>query len=250
MIAAGIPVLCTLVIVAQAGWSASGGRESFAFRDVSRNGPPADASPVTWIGAGPSVLVLYERASTKRAHLFNADIAAAGSFAYAGPIDRIAAPSDDRALRLDSRYEYRRFILRDRLVRGVDGIVGVQGLARMLTLTRHASGTQRYRSAGTGLAGVIGARLHRWARWSAEIDWTNGLSVLREHDTHSVDALAETHLWGGSWLTDLSVSATARLSRHASLTGSWLTTGEGNAVSHHSYAFSRRRVVVGVTYDR
>lgn len=250
MIAVGTPVLCTFVILAQAGWSASGGRESFTFRDISRSGPPADASPVSWTGSGPSLVAAYHRASVKRAHLFNVDIASAGSFAYAGPIRRIDAPSDDRAFRFEGRYEYRRFILRDRIARGLDCTLGVQGLARLLTLTRHAGGTQEYDSGGTGVAGVVGARLHRWTRWSAEVAWTNGLTVLREHDSHSVDPLADTHLWGGSWLTDLAVSGSARLTTHAALTASWLTTGEGNAVSHHSYAFERRRALVGVTYGR
>lgn len=248
MFALGTPVLCSFLIVAQAEWSASVGRESFTFRDITRNGPPAEASPIAWTGNGPSLFAIYERASTLRAHRFNVDVASSGSFEYAGPLRRKDAGVDDRAFRLDARYEYRRFILRDRFVRGVDAVIGVQGIARRLALTRHIAGTQHFVSSGTGLAGVAGVRFHRSPRWNAELAWTNGLTVLREHDTHSVDALADVHLWGGSWLTDLALSGTARLSSRASLTASWLRTGEGNAITHHSYAFSRGRLAVGVTY--
>jgi hypothetical protein len=37
--------------VSVTGWPATGGYETFEFRDISRNIPPLDASPVTWRGA-------------------------------------------------------------------------------------------------------------------------------------------------------------------------------------------------------
>jgi len=35
------------------GWSATGGYETFEFRDISRNIQPPDASPIIWRGEGP-----------------------------------------------------------------------------------------------------------------------------------------------------------------------------------------------------
>ncbi|HYT68652.1 MAG TPA: hypothetical protein VEL51_19655 [Vicinamibacterales bacterium] len=250
MFALGTPLLYTVVLLAQAGWSASAGRESFSYRDIARSRPPADASPVAWVGSGPSLFVVHERANARRAHRFNIDLASAGSFEYAGPIVRSDAPSADRAFRVEGRYEYRRYVLRDRVLRGLDAALGIQGIARRLSLTRRGVGTARFASTGAGVAGVAAARLHRWSRWSAELAWTNGLTALREHDTDSIDPLADVHLAGGSWLTDFAISASAHLSKRASLTASWLRTGEGHAVSHHNYAFSRQRMAIGVTYDR
>lgn len=251
MIAPGTSVLCTVVLLAQAGWSASGGRETFAYRDIARNGPPADASPVEWRGSGPSIVLVYERATTRRAHRFTIDVAKAGSFAYSGPVRGIAAPGDDSATRLEGRYEYRRYVLRDRIVRGLAAGIGVQGGGRRLSLQRHPGmATEAMSSTAGSVAGVASARLHRWARWSAQIDWTNGLAFLREHDRHSTDVLSDVRLWGGGWLTDLEVSGTVHLSRRAAVSASFLSTGEGTALSHHSYAFARRRFALGVTYVR
>jgi len=251
MIALGTPVVCTVVLLAQAGWSASGGRETFAYRDIVRSGPPADASPIEWTGSGPSIVIAHERANARRAHRFTIDLAKAGSFSYDSPVREIAAPAADRATRLEGRYEYRRYILRDRLVRGFDAGIGLQGGGRRLSMARQmGTATLRMSSTAGSLAGVAAARFHRWARWSAEIDWTNGLTFLREHDRHSVDALSDVHLWGGGWLTDLAVSGTVRVSKRAALSASVLSTGEGIAVSHHTFAFARRRLAIGVTYDR
>jgi len=250
MFALGTPVLCTFVILAQSGWSASGGRESFSYRDVARAGPPADASPVEWTGVGPSLFVMYERTNEIRAHRFNVDVASAGSFAYEGPVRRVAAPSGDSAFRLEGRYEYRRNYFRDKFVRGLDIPLGVQGLSRRLTLEREVAGTQTFASTTLGVAGSVGARFHRWNRWSADVAWINGMAALWQHDSYSVDALSDVHLHGGGWLTDLSASGRVRLAGHAWFTGAWLRTNEGNYANHHNYVFSRQRLTVGVAYDR
>ena len=62
------------------GWFAAAGPESQSFRDISRGGPPVDASPVEWKGSGPSLALGYERRDVRRFHRFSADIAAARSF--------------------------------------------------------------------------------------------------------------------------------------------------------------------------
>src|SRR5512140_1780354 len=120
------PVAITVAMLAQAGWTVSGGAERFSYRDVSRSGPPADASPVEWEGSGPSFSVAHVSASPHR-HRFTIDFASAGDFAYAGPVRTVAAASNDSATQLEGRYEYRRFPLRDVLVSGLDASIGVEG---------------------------------------------------------------------------------------------------------------------------
>jgi hypothetical protein len=240
-----------LAVLAQSGWTVQGGRETFTYRDVARSGPPADASPVAWTGTGPSWTALYERASATRAHRALVDVASAGSFEYAGPVHRAAASSDDRALRMEGRYEYRRYLFGRRLPRGLDVVGGVQGILRRLSMDRAGiGGRHETTSTSAAIAGVVGVRVLRWTRWRAELEWTNGLAALRERNHYTVDPLAGTHLWGGAWLTDLSVAGGVRIADRVSLTGSWLQTGEGHAVSHHNYVFGRQRLVVGVTYAR
>ncbi len=248
MIALEAPMLCTVVLLGQAGWSASGGRETFTYRDRSA---PRDASPVEWTGGGPSLFIIHERATARRAHRFTIELARAGSFSYDGPVRSISGPAADGVTRLEGRYEYRRYILRDRLVRGFEAGVGLQGGGRRLTLERHTgTATQAMSSTAGTLAAVASARFHRWARWSAEIEWTNGLAFLREHESHSVDLLSDVRLWGGGWLTDLAASGAVHVSRRTAVSASYLSTGEGSAGSHHSYAFARRRLALGVTYER
>jgi hypothetical protein len=250
MFALGTPVLCTLAMLAQSGWSVSAGRESFSYRDVPRAGPPADASPIEWTGVGPSLFVNYERANEKRAHRFTFDAASAGSFVYDGPVTRVDAPSSDSARRIEGRYEYRRYFFRDKFVRGLDIPLGVQGLSRHLSLERQLTVTQSFTSNSAGFGGSIGARFHRWQRWSAEIAWVNGMALIWEHDSYSVDPASAIDLHGGGWLTDLSASGQVRLAQHAWVTVAWLTTGESNYVSHHDYVFARQRLTAGVTYGR
>ena len=80
--------------------------------------------------------------------------------------------------------------------------------------------------------------------------WVNGMALLWEHDSYSVDPASAVDLHGGGWLTDLSASGQVRLTEHAWLTVAWLTTGESNYVSHHDYVFARQRLTAGVTYGR
>jgi hypothetical protein len=251
MFALGAPMLCTAVLLGQAGWSVSGGRETFTYRDVASQGPPPDASPIEWTGAGPSLFIVHERATARRARRFTIELAKAGSFSYDGPVRAIAAPSADGVSRFEGRYEYRGYVLRDRFVRGFDAGLGIQGGGRRLSLERHTgTATDQRSSTSASLGGVASARFHRWMRWSAEVNWTNGLAFLRQYETHSVDVRSDVRLWGGGWLTDLAASGTVHVSKRAAVSASYLSTGEGTAVSHHSYVFARRRLALGVTYER
>src|SRR5689334_8227433 len=72
-------------------WSAQGGVQTFALRDISRTTNPPDASPVAWRGSGPVLSGHYERTGVRAAQLFDGAIARAGSFSYASPIDSTPA---------------------------------------------------------------------------------------------------------------------------------------------------------------
>jgi hypothetical protein len=250
----GAPALFVFALVAQAvpsGWSVSAGPERFSFRDISRSGPPADASPVAWEGSGPSLAVAYTREGPRRFHRVNLDIARASSFAYTGPLRSADAEPSDHVLRLEGRYEYRRYFLDDLFTRGLDVGVGVQGIARRLALTRDTTvGGREEADTTAAIACSLAARWHRSPRWSAEVAWVNGGALLHRRESQTGATEFEHAAWGGGWLTDLAVQGAVRLTDPWSLTVAYLRTGEGTATSHNSYAFDRRRLVAGVTYAR
>ena len=61
------------------GWSVAAGYETFAWRDISRNRRPPDASPVSWRGDGPVVTARYAKRRERSAHIGDVTIASAGS---------------------------------------------------------------------------------------------------------------------------------------------------------------------------
>lgn len=249
MIVTSTVLACALV--AQSGWSMSAGPEQFSFRDISRGGPPADASPVAWEGAGPSFAATYTREGVRRFHRFNADLAHASSFDYAGPVSSTPAPGGDHLLRVEGRYEYRRYVLDDLFTRGFDVGVGVQGIGRRLSFTRGTTtGEHQQSDTSAAIAGTLAARWHRSARWCADIAWINGGALLREGESQDGATSFERSQWGGGWLTDLSLQLAVRLADPWSVSVGYLRTGEGTATEHDSYAFGRRRVIVGVSYAR
>jgi hypothetical protein len=247
----GTCALLAFSLVAQSNWSFSAGPERFAFRDISRSGPPVDASPITWEGTGPSFVSIYTREGRRRFHRVNVDIAAAYSFAYTGPVRSVPAPGGDRLTRLEARYEYRRYLLNDVIARGLDVGIGVQGLGRRLSFTRDTTGGVHREADTTGaIAGSISARWHRSTRWSVEVAWVNGATLLHQHDALEAGTGDNGARWGGGWLTDLDLEGVVRLSAPWSLSVGYLRTGEGTVTSHASYAFGRRRLVAGVIYAR
>ena len=247
----GTYTLLAFALVAQSDWSMSAGPERFSFRDISRSGPPADASPVEWEGSGPSFVGSYSRQGQRRFHHVDVDLARASSFAYTGPVRSTAAPGGDHLLRLEGRYEYRRYVLNDLGARGFDIGIGVQGIGRRLSFTRDTtSGDHEQSDTTAAIAGSVAARWHRSSRWSAEVAYVNGGALLHQHETHNGAAPSEHSRWGGGWLTDLAVQGMVRLKVPWSLTVAYLRTGEGTATSHSSYSFGRQRMVLGVTYAR
>jgi hypothetical protein len=235
-----------------AGWSVSAGAESQSVRDISRGGPPVDASPVEWRGSGPSINIAYERPGERRFHRFTVDVSSAGSFAYVGPVQHVTAPEGDRLWRFEGRYEYRRYPLDDLFMRGLHGGIGVQGIGRRLGYTRGAStfAQQHNHETAAAIACVAAMRIDRWRRWWADIEWVNGISANHGSESLDIDPLADASRWGGGWLTDLSARVTVRLTGKTALTVSYVRADEGTMVSHNAYAMSRRRITGGVTYAR
>lgn len=247
----GAYTLLAFALVAQSDWSMSAGPERFSFRDISRQGPPADASPVTWEGTGPSFVGTYTREGLRRFHRVNVDFETASSFVYAGPVRSTAAPGGDHLLRLEGRYEYRRYFLTDFVARGLDVGVGVQGIGRRLSFTRGTTvGDREQADTTAALACSVAAKWHRWERWSAEVVWVNGGAAVRQRESQAGTVSFDRSRWGGGWLTDLTVQGSVRLAAPWSLSVGYLTTGEGTATTHNSFAFGRRRMVAGVTYAR
>jgi hypothetical protein len=228
------------------------GAESQSVRGISRGGPPVDASPVVWRGSGPSLSIAYERGARRRLHRATLDLSQAGSFAYVGPITRVDASGEDGLRRVEGRYEYRRYPFDDLVMRGLHAGVGVQGIGRHLRFTRRASAfaTQRNSETTAAIAVVAALRVDRWARWTADLEWVNGISTNYGSQRLDIDPLADLRGHGGGWLTDLSARVTVRVAPALALTVAYLRADEGTMVSSNSAATARRRVIAGVTYAR
>jgi hypothetical protein len=194
---------------------------------------------------------IYTREGVRRLHRVNVDVARAASFVYAGPLHRTDAASSDHVLRLEGRYEYRRYLFGDLFTRGLDVGLGVQGIGRRLSFTRDTTVGGREESDTTAaIACALAARWHRSPRWWIEAAWMNGGALLHRRESQTGATEFDHAAWGGGWLTDLAVQGAVRLTDPWSLTVAYLRTGEGTATSHNSYAFDRRRLVAGVTYAR
>ncbi|HSL22269.1 MAG TPA: hypothetical protein VK886_12095 [Vicinamibacterales bacterium] len=237
---------------AAARWVVTGGYETFAFRDISRSGRPVDASPIAWEGQGPAVGVTYERQDARRLHRIQVSAARTGGFAYRSPTRLTDAAGGDAASRVDARYEYRRYPLRDLLLDGLDVGIGAQGIAGRVSAVRETSPslTARFAHSDIGAAGVIGARLRRWNGFELEAAWINGLVISRRQREHSADALSSAASWGGGWLEEIRLTGRVRLSRATALTVGWWRSGEGFGSDHFNYATKRNAIMAGVSYAR
>jgi hypothetical protein len=233
------------------GWSASGGYESFGFRDISRNGRPPDASPVEWRGEGPSVQGRYERARERSSHIGSVTAASAGKFTYAAAGASLPASSADTASRFDVRYEYRRHL---RSNRGFDGLrisAGVQAIGARLALERHVASTSNTsRMTGGGGAVVVAVNVSRWRSLHLFADWANGVVISQRRSSHSADALASVKTSGGQWLTDITAGADTPIANGVRLRFQWQRSNAGYGSSHFSFAERHQAWTIGATYAR
>ena len=234
------------------GWSAAAGYETFAFRDISRNIRPPDASPIAWRGAGPVVAARYDRSRGRSSHLADVSVALARDFSYVSPVRSVAAFDADRASRFDVRYEYRRYLWQDVGVKGLEVGAGIQGVGSRVAFERHVSAfaSESTRIAGGGAAGVAAVRWHYGDRLQAHASWANGAVVSRRRSAHSADPLAAGTFSGGHWLTDLIVGGDWRVTSATHVTVVWRRSFEGYSSNHYSYAGTRQSLSVGMTYAR
>ena len=233
-------------------WAAQGGLESFSLRDISRNIKPPDASPITWHGTGPAVVGHFDWSGLRAAHLVDASVSRARDFSYVSPIGANAAGASDVASRFDMRYEYRRYLVRDAGIRGLDVGAGLQAIGTRVAFDRHITPVlaTRTRISGGGVGVAVSARLRRWQRAQAYVTWVNGEIVSRLHAEHSSSQGAVAPSGGGNWFTDLTARVDWRLSRSTKLSATWRRGYEGYDSNHYHYSARRHALTVGALYVR
>ena len=237
---------------AEVSWRVTGGSETISLRDIARTGTPVDASPVAWRGHGPALLIQHLRRSGRREHRFEVSAGRAGDFVYETSLESLARPESDSSARVDGRYEYRRYLFSDVLVRGLDIGAGAQGGLLYRRRSRHVpDGIEEAESRSALLTAVVAtARFHRSPRVSVQVSWTNGGHIGRSVERYSVDAAANRTRWGGGWLTELAIEADVAVTRRTYVTIGYLRGDDGLLSSHRSFAGARRALTIGVTYAR
>lgn len=233
-------------------WTVGAGYEQFGFRDVARATRTVDASPVTLSGWGPTVRARHSRLRPGRLHQFDVSASRVGRLSYDTRAGSRATPSGNRATRLETRYEYRRYPFRDLLIAGLDAGLGLQGSGGWTSITRVMSPAldSRDGALGTGIAAVAALRMRRWDRVDVIGTWSFGGVITRRRLRHSASGLASSGLWGGGWQADWSVGADVRTSHRTRLSLEALGGGGVRLASHQSHALSRTRLTVGVTHVR
>jgi hypothetical protein len=233
-------------------WRLAGGTSSLWIRDVSRTRRPVDASPVSWTGHGIALVAERDRRTARRLHHLEVSFEQIGDAAFRTPLAEFRRPGGDAAMRVDGRYEYRRYPFVDLGVRGLDVGVGIQGGAELTSVTQHFDPAIEVRvretNLTTGLAAA--ARLRRWQRVQIEAAWINGLSIGRNTKRHSAAAEPTVREWGGGWLSDLTLRVDLRVSNRTMIFASYFGTGRGAFVSHDGSASGRRRWMMGVSHGR
>ena len=235
-----------------ASWQVEAGRDTVALRDVARTGRPVDASPVAWSGDGPGLLVRHTRPAGRRVHRFEFAASRASHFAFKTPLDSFDRPARDAFSRFEVRYEYRRYLISNLLIRGLDLGAGVQGGGTRTHLTRQFDGGLESSESRTAFrtAVVAAARFRRSSRFGFEVDWTNGGHIDHATERHSVDPASTITRSGGGWLTDLVVAADVAVSTHTSVALQYRRSDEGLLSSHRNFTTARRSWSVGVIYAK
>jgi hypothetical protein len=231
----------------QSSWTALSGIEQFSLRDIARFGPPVDASPVSWEGAGPVLVVRRDRQSPSRRHGLEVTLAGAGSFEYRSPFGSYAAVSDDGARRVEGRYEYDRRILTRRLPTFIEAVVGVRASGQYLSLTHHVDPSWDIglstRSAAAAI--VVGGTFGRGRRLWADVQFGNAVVIgwLQPHgDVSGTSA--------GGWTTDLEGGVNLQTTTTLSVAVRIATRGDTFLGSHRSFSTSTPRVTLGVRYAK
>lgn len=246
------PALAQTRSVTASTWRVTAGYESIAVRDIARTTRPLDASPVAWRGAGPRLVVDHRRSNARRDHVFLLAAHRAGNFAYETDLTRVERPQDDRYTRVEGRYEYRRYLLTDLVLHGLDLGVGAQtGLSRT-RLNRRIDGGLESSDARTAMMGsvVLAARYRPSDRIALSVAWANGAHVGWASDRHSADAASARTRSGGGWLTDLNAMASMGLGSRTALVVRFDQWDDAEHSSHRNLTSRRHAFTAGVTYGR
>lgn len=233
-----------------ASWRVAFGRDDAALRDIARCCKPVDASPVTFRGTGTALFVEHQRLRGARLQRLEFSVARTGNFVYDSGLEKIARPEGDRFTRLDARYEYRRYLFSNVLVRGLDLGAGLSlgGSRSRLTREMDDNLVTTKTHLDVLIAFVTAARFRR-SRFGVEVNWGNGGRISRIGERHSA-AADHPSQWGGGWLADLSIGADVSVSERVSLTARFLSTGDTVLSSHSQHTSDRNSLMVGVTYAK
>ena len=230
----------------QSSFTASSGIEQFSLRDIARTGPPVDASPVSWEGSGPVLVIGYDRTTPSRRHAFEISIASADGFEYQTPF-RSRPASGDSASRFEMRYEYDRRVLSRHLPALVAATIGVRGAGEFRSFTRTVDPawdiglSTRTASATVVLAAVIG----RGHRLSGDVRYGNA-AVFGWLDPNGETSASS----GAGWTTDLDSGVAVQMTTSLALTARVLKRGDGFLGNHRSFSTSNPRFTAGVRYAK
>jgi hypothetical protein len=234
----------------EATWRISAGHESFDFRDIAKNKPPVDGSPVVWRGDGPALTIDHTRRQPFRLHRFDLTVSSNGRFAYDLGVGESARPAGDHASFVSGQYDYRRYFGRSLWLSGLHGGVGVRGIGGRRSLRHNYGGAvELVETDVTGTIALVGAvRFTRFNRLDVEAEWTNGSTLAHGNQRHTGNVVSDFPSWGAGWFTEIAARADVRLWRRLGLLVWAGQDGEGLLFNHHSHSSTRARLMIGVTY--
>ena len=231
----------------QSSWTVSSGIEQFSLRDIVRSGPPVDASPISWEGSGPVILVAREWTTISRRHAADVTFASARDFEYRSPFASFATDPSDAARRFEGRYEYDRRVLSRHLAAWIEATVGVRGSGQFLSLTHHVDPAWDIglstRSAAAAI--VAAATFARGRRVSGDVRYGNALVFGWLHQNGDPAGWS-----GGGWTTDLDAGVNVRTSRMLSVTTRVVKRDDGFLATHREFSTSTPRLTVGIRYAK
>jgi hypothetical protein len=232
-------------------WTASGGVESFTFRDVARSRPPIDGSSVAWRGSGPTLSVTYDRAQPFRLRRIEITASSNGNFGYETGVGVTSRPGSEAARFFSGSYDYRRYFNRRLLIDGLQAGFGVRGLGERRMLRHDYTGVEvTEREISGTIAWVAEARFRRANRFSLSAELSDGATILHGTQRHVSDVTLDNPGFGGGWLTDFVARADVRVTARAGLKLTYRRKGEARLFNHRSYADARQQFLVGLTYGR